>query len=100
MAVRSALKRMPVQDFDSFYVMFSYIGDLFCPVRFLDFRTVCYEWHIQEFVFILVRPSLFTNFVHMYRNVSTTCRCNIFVTGDSPSIKVFTIMESVIKQTS
>ena len=46
--VRSALKRTPVQDFDSFSIMFYYIisttyqkiGDLFCPLVFLDFRTM------------------------------------------------------------
>ena len=44
--VRSALKRTPVQDFNSFPIIFYYIisityqkiGDLFCPVIFLDFR--------------------------------------------------------------
>ena len=48
--VRSALKRTPVQDFNSFSIMFyniisttyQKIGDLFCLVIFLDFRTVCY----------------------------------------------------------
>ena len=47
--VRSFLKRTPMQDFNSFSLMFYYIisttyqkiGDLFCPVIFLDFRTVC-----------------------------------------------------------
>ena len=47
--VRSALKRTPVQDFNSFSILFYYIisttyqkiGDLFCLVIFLDFRTVC-----------------------------------------------------------
>ena len=47
--VRSALKRTPMQDFNYFSIMFYYIfsttyqriGDLFCPVIFLDFRTVC-----------------------------------------------------------
>ena len=42
-------KRSPVQDFNSFSIMFYYIfsityqkiGDLFCPVIFLDFPTVC-----------------------------------------------------------
>ena len=46
--VRSALKRTPVQDFNSFSILFYYIisttyqkiGDLFCLVIFLDFRTV------------------------------------------------------------
>ena len=46
--VRSALKRTPVQDFNSFSIMFCYIisttyqkiGDLFCLDIFLDFRTV------------------------------------------------------------
>ena len=46
--VRSALNRTPVPDFDSFSIMFYYIirttyqkiGDLFCLVIFLDFRTV------------------------------------------------------------
>ena len=48
LAVRSALKRTPVQDFDYFSIIFYYmisskyqkIGDLFCPVIFLYFRTV------------------------------------------------------------
>ena len=47
--VRSALKRTLVQNFNSFSILFYYIfsttyqkiGDLFCPVIFLDFRTVC-----------------------------------------------------------
>ena len=47
--VRSALNKTPVQDFNSFSIMFYYIfnttyqkiGDLFCPYIFLDFRTVC-----------------------------------------------------------
>ena len=46
--VRSAFKRTPVQDFNSYSILFFYnistkyqkIGDLFCPVIFLDFRTV------------------------------------------------------------
>ena len=49
--VRSALKRMPVQDFNSFSIMFYYIfsttyqkiGGLFCSLIFLDFRTVWIE---------------------------------------------------------
>ena len=49
--VRSALKRTPVQDFNSFSIIFYYIisttiyqkiGDLFCLAIFLDFCTV---WH-------------------------------------------------------
>ena len=44
----SALKRIPVQDFNSFFIMFYYIisttykkiRDLFCPVIFLDFPIV------------------------------------------------------------
>ena len=44
----SALKRTPMQDFNSFSIMFYYIfstkhqkiGDIFCPAIFLDFRTV------------------------------------------------------------
>ena len=48
-SVRSALKRTPVQNFNHFSIMFNYIfsttyeriGDLFCSVIFLDFRTVC-----------------------------------------------------------
>ena len=40
---------MPMQDFNSFFIMFYYIfsttyqkiGDLFCPIIILDFRTVC-----------------------------------------------------------
>ena len=47
--IRSDLKRTPVQDFKSFSIMFYYIfsttyqkiGDLFCPVIFLDFRAAC-----------------------------------------------------------
>ena len=47
--VRSVLKRTPEQDLNSFSIMFcciistacQKIGDLFCPVIFLDFRTVC-----------------------------------------------------------
>ena len=46
--VRSALKRTPIQDFNSFSMIFYHtfsstyqrIGDLFCPVIFLDFRSV------------------------------------------------------------
>ena len=45
---RSALKRTPVQYFNYFSIMFydifsttyQKIGDLFCPVIFMDFRTV------------------------------------------------------------
>merc|ERR1712153_287243 len=47
--VRSAHKRTPVQDFDSFSIMLYYIfsttyqtiGDLFSPLIFLDFCRVC-----------------------------------------------------------
>ena len=47
----SALKRTPVQGFNSFSIMLYYlfsttyqrIGDLFCPVIFLNFCTVCLE---------------------------------------------------------
>ena len=50
--VRTVLKRTPVQDFNSFFIMFYYIirfittiyqknGDLFCSFVFLDFRKVC-----------------------------------------------------------
>ena len=47
--VRSALKKTPVQGFNSFSIMLYYIisttyqkiGDLFYPVIFLDFCTVC-----------------------------------------------------------
>ena len=41
--VRSALKRIPVQDFNAFFMMFTAyqkIGNLFCPVILLDFHTV------------------------------------------------------------
>ena len=46
--VRSAPKRTPVQDFNSLSIMFycimsrthHNIGDLFCPITSLDFRTV------------------------------------------------------------
>ena len=41
--VRSALKRTPVQDFNSFSIMFYYIFSTtyqFCPVIFLDFCSV------------------------------------------------------------
>ena len=49
--VRSALKRTPVQDFNSFSIMFYYIisttyqkiGDLFCPIHISGLRTVCRE---------------------------------------------------------
>ena len=56
---RSALKRTPMQDFNSFSIMFCYIfrtkyqkiRDLFCPVIFLDFCIVwncnadfCWPW--------------------------------------------------------
>ena len=44
-----AIKRTPMQDFESFPIMFYFIistkyqknGDLLCPVIFLDFCTVC-----------------------------------------------------------
>ena len=46
--VKSALKRTPMQGFNSLYIMLDYIirttypkiGDLFCPVIFLDFSTM------------------------------------------------------------
>ena len=54
---RSALKRTPMLDFNSFSIMFYYIisttyekiGDLFCPVIFLDFRTVCVRMFLQKY---------------------------------------------------
>ena len=59
--VGSAIKRIPLQDFNSFSIMFYYIisttyqkiGDLFCPVVFLDFRTVC-----SASIFSLLQKSL------------------------------------------
>ena len=54
--VGSALKRTPVQDYNSFSIMFYFIfstiykkiGDLFCPVIFLDFCTMCGLTEILE----------------------------------------------------
>ena len=49
--VRSALKRTPVQNLNSssirIYWIFTdqNIGDLFCPVMFLNFRTRCAACH-------------------------------------------------------
>ena len=50
--VKSALKKTPVQDFNYFSLMFlciisttyQNIGDLFCPVIFLDFLP----WYVQK----------------------------------------------------
>ena len=59
--VKSALKKTPVQDFNYFSLMFlciisttyQNIGDLFCPVIFLDFRTVCSKV-FEEIVFTYI----------------------------------------------
>ena len=59
--VRSALKRTPVQGFNSFSIMFYYIisityqkiGDLFWPHIFLNFCTVC-----QVNIFYYLEPRL------------------------------------------
>jgi hypothetical protein len=57
--VRSALKRTSVQDFNSFSIIFYYIfstsyqkiEDLFCPVIFLDFRTVSVlQLHLYKYL--------------------------------------------------
>ena len=67
----SALKRRPVQDFNSFSIMFYYIisttyqkiGDLFCLDIFLDFRTVCAttliygRFHVEQKENVGQRPS-------------------------------------------
>ena len=58
--VRSALKRTPLQDFNYFSIVLYYIisttyqkiGDLFCPVIFLDFRTVWPTFSVTVLWFI------------------------------------------------
>jgi hypothetical protein len=68
--IRSALKRTPLQYFNSFSIMFyniissiyQKIGDLFCPVIFLDFCTVC----LQNLGIILEKDPNFKKLIKNY----------------------------------
>ena len=78
--VRSALKRTPVQDFNSFSILFYFvisissqkIGDLFFPVIFLDFCTFA-VWPSQDWETVIENDSMISD-SKVYFALSVGCK--------------------------
>ena len=79
-AVRSALNRTPVQDFNSFFTLFYFlistssqkIGDLFFPVIFLDFWTFA-VWPHQDWETVIANDSMISD-SKVYFALSVGCK--------------------------
>ena len=78
--VKSALKRTPVEDFNSFSIVLYYInsttyqkiGDLFFPFIFLDFRTMWLTYIYLRYLFTIIYLYNYLSIIINFCNISSS----------------------------